>query len=164
MNRPWSSDRFCSGMYSAPVLRSIRAAWRWVNVPRRESWPASRTSRPSMASEPNASSSAKAQSMPPSRTILARRSSTGLTLGCGVKPSGRLTCASPIRSSTSRDTAVTSFCGTCCSVSTEGLALAGCFSSSRTSLKTCSSWLEKSRSAFSASSTEMSPRPISASV
>src|SRR5690606_8357369 len=52
----------------------------------------------------------------------------------------------------------------CWCPSTDGLALIGCFSSSRTSLKTCSSWLEKSRSAVSASSTEMAPRPISASV
>ena len=46
----------------------------------------------------------------------------------------------------------------------EGLTLAGVFSSSRTSLNTCSSWLEKSLSACSASSMEMSPRPISDSV
>ncbi len=102
--------------------------------------------------------------MPPSRAIFDRRSRTGLTRACGVKPSGRLTCASAIFSSTSMLTPVGSFAGTCCSDSTDGLALAGCFSSSRTSLKTCSSWLEKSCNAFSASSTEMSPRPISDSV
>ena len=117
-----------------------------------------------MASEPNASSSPKAQSMPPSRDIFARRSITGLTRGCGVKPSGTLMNESPIRSMTSRGTAVGTLAGTCCSSSTDGLGEMGCFSSSRTSLNTCSSWLEKSRNAASASSTEMSPRPISASV
>ena len=164
MNRPWSDDRFCSGRYSRPVLRSISTACRCTNVPRRESCPDRRTRWPSRLSEPNASSSANAQSMPPSRAILARRSSTGFTRGCGEKPVGRSTCASAIFSSTAWVMEVGIFAGICCSDSTDGLATAGCFSSSRTSLKTCSSWLEKSRSAFSASSTEMSPRPISASV
>ena len=33
-------------MYSSPVLRSMSMAWRWVNVPRRESCPDSRTGTP----------------------------------------------------------------------------------------------------------------------
>ncbi|SLJ82708.1 Uncharacterised protein [Mycobacteroides abscessus subsp. abscessus] len=56
----------CSGVYSAAVLRSMITACRWVNVPRRESWPVRRTARPSSMSVPKASSSAKAQSILPS--------------------------------------------------------------------------------------------------
>jgi len=41
-------------------------AWRWVNVPRRVSWPVNRTSLPSATSEPSASSSPNAQSTLPS--------------------------------------------------------------------------------------------------
>ncbi len=141
MKRPWSSARFWSGVYSLPVFRSITTACRCTKVPRRESCPASRTSRPSIVSEPNASSSAKAQSTLPSRLIFSRRSNTGLTRGCGVKPSGRLTWASAIRRTTSSGTPVSSLVGTTCSDSTEGLGAGGCFSSSRTSLKTYSSWL-----------------------
>ncbi len=102
--------------------------------------------------------------MLPSRDILWRRSSTGLTRGCGLKFSGSVTNASPMRSMTSRSTAVGTCAGTCWRFSTDGLGAIGCFSSSLTSLNTCSNWLEKSRSAASASSIEMSPRPISASV
>ena len=65
---------------------------------------------------------------------------------------------------TSSGTEVSRSGGCRCSFSTEGLTWAGAFSSSRTSLNTCSSWLEKSRSACSASSMEMSPRPMSDSV
>ena len=75
--------------------RRRSTACRWTNVPRRESWPASRTVTPWASSEPNAMISPKPQSMSPSTAILARRSSSCWTRLCGVKPSGRSTCASP---------------------------------------------------------------------
>jgi hypothetical protein len=56
----------CSGVNSLPVLRSITTECRWVNVPRRVSWPDSRTSLPSEIMVPSASSSANAQSTLPS--------------------------------------------------------------------------------------------------
>ncbi len=72
-------------------------AKRDTNVPRRESWPDSRTGRPSISSEPNARISPVPQSIGPSVIAAARRCSWGSTLGCTVKPSGALTCASEIR-------------------------------------------------------------------
>ena len=56
----------CSGVNSAPVLRSMITECRWVKVPRRVSWPDSRTVLPSASSEPSASSSPNAQSTLPS--------------------------------------------------------------------------------------------------
>ena len=56
----------CSGVNSSPVLRSMITEWRWVNVPRRVSWPVNRIVLPSARSEPSASSSANAQSTLPS--------------------------------------------------------------------------------------------------
>ena len=61
---------------------------RETNVPRRESWPASRTGRPSMSSEPNARISPVPQSIGPSVIAAARRCSCGITFGWTVKPSG----------------------------------------------------------------------------
>ena len=55
----------CSGVNSAPVLRSMITEWRWVKVPRRVSCPDNRISLPSATSEPSASSSANAQSTLP---------------------------------------------------------------------------------------------------
>jgi hypothetical protein len=52
----------CSGVNSAPVLRSMMTEWRWVKVPRRVSWPDSRIVLPSATKDPSASSSANAQS------------------------------------------------------------------------------------------------------
>ena len=46
-------------MYSCSVSWSTSDAWRWLNVPRRVSWPATRTGVPSSSSEPNASASAE---------------------------------------------------------------------------------------------------------
>ncbi len=56
---------------------------------------------PSMSIEPNAMSSPMPQSMPPSRVLAARFSSSWRSLGCTVKPSGTSTNASPSRCSTS---------------------------------------------------------------
>ena len=78
-----------SGVYSSPVCRSTSTACRWPNVPRRVSWPTSRTVWPSISSAPNASSSPVAQSISSRSTMAARRCSCGSSLGCGVKPSGR---------------------------------------------------------------------------
>jgi len=64
---------------------------RLTNVPRRESWPASRTGRPSIRTEPSAMISPVPQSIGPSVIADARRWSCGCTLGCTVKPSGALT-------------------------------------------------------------------------
>ena len=64
---------------------------RETNVPRRESWPASRTGRPSISSEPNARISPVPQSIGPSVIAAARRCSCGITFGCTVKPSGGVT-------------------------------------------------------------------------
>ena len=83
-------------MYSAPVLRSTSTACRWPNVPRRVSWPTSRTVWSSISTEPNASSSPVAQSIASSATMVARRCSTGRSRGCTVNPSGRLSCESMI--------------------------------------------------------------------
>ena len=65
------------GLVGAEVVeRDVRArrswlststACRWLNVPRRLSWPLSRTGVPSSSSEPNASVSANAQSIAPAR-------------------------------------------------------------------------------------------------
>src|SRR5919199_1520313 len=85
---PWSSERFCSGVHSVPVTLSVSTACRWTNVPRRLSWPARRTQVPSISSDPNASSSPKPQSMPPSLAIAARRSSSDCSFGWTVKPCG----------------------------------------------------------------------------
>ncbi len=42
----------------------MKAEWRWLKVPRVESWPQRRTPKPSWISEPKASASAVAQSKP----------------------------------------------------------------------------------------------------
>ena len=86
-----------SGVYSSPVCRSTSTACRWPNVPRRVSWPTSRTVWPSMSTLPNASSSPVAQSISSCSTMAARRCSCGSSLGCGVKPSGRLSWVSMMR-------------------------------------------------------------------
>ena len=85
-----------SGVCSAPVCRSTRTACRWPNVPRRVSWPTSRTGCPSISTDPNASSSPVAQSMAFCSTMAARRASSGCSRGCGVNPSGRLSWVSTI--------------------------------------------------------------------
>ena len=81
-------------------------AKRCTNVPRRESWPASRTGRPSISSEPNARISPVPQSIGPAVIAAARRCSWGSTFGCTVKPSGAFTWASEIRLSVSLEIAV----------------------------------------------------------
>ena len=89
---------------------------------------------------------ANAQSMPPSRDILSRCSSTGFTRGCTVNPSGRLDVrvADPVERPRAAPRCPGP-AGTGCSSSTDGLtARRRAFSSSRTSLNTCSSWLVKS--------------------
>ena len=75
-------------------------------MPRRLSCPAIRIGLPSSSSDPKANSSPIAQSMPPSDAIAARRCSSGISLGCTVKPSGSATKASAICLTTSRGTAV----------------------------------------------------------
>ncbi len=62
-----------------------------TKVPRRESWPASRTGRPSISSAPKARISPVPQSIGPSAIAAARRWSCGITFGCTVKPSGGVT-------------------------------------------------------------------------
>ena len=57
------------------------AAWRWLNVPRRESSPARRTLWPSSSSDPNASASAVAHSTSPSSYSLVRRVELAAQLG-----------------------------------------------------------------------------------
>ena len=56
----------------------------------------SRTVRPSISSEPRARISPVAQSIGPWVIAAARRCSCGITLGCTVKPSGKVVCASAI--------------------------------------------------------------------
>ncbi len=64
-------------------------AWRWLKVPRPESCPDRRTRTPSRPSEPNATSSAKAQSIGASPSpIFARRASWLTIFGLMLKPSG----------------------------------------------------------------------------
>ena len=48
-----------AGSTPVSVFVSTSTPWRWLNVPRRVSWPASRTGVPSSTSEPNASASAE---------------------------------------------------------------------------------------------------------
>ena len=104
-NFAWSAARYCSGVHSAPVRRSCSTAWRWTNVPRRESCPASRTGVPSMSSEPNARISPKPQSTGPSRDISSRLASRASSLVCTVNPSGTRRWARPTRCRTSGVTA-----------------------------------------------------------
>ncbi|SKW45743.1 Uncharacterised protein [Mycobacteroides abscessus subsp. abscessus] len=63
-----------------------------------------------------------------------------MTRGCTLKSSGTDRKASPMRCSSALSTAVTSFCGSCWSSSTDSLGRCWYFSKSRTSLKTRSSW------------------------
>ena len=85
---------------------STSTAWRWEKVPRRVSWPVSRTFDPSSSSEPMASASPSAQSISPSATILSRCSNWRASFGWITKPSGteRTTVAS--RESTEASTPV----------------------------------------------------------
>jgi hypothetical protein len=69
----------------------MMVANRETNVPRRESWPDSRTGRPSMSSDPNARISPVPQSIGPSVMACERRWSCGITFGCTVKPPGGVT-------------------------------------------------------------------------
>ena len=113
-------------------------------------------------SEPNANSSAVAQSTSPELAIATRRSICGFNLGWTVNPSGGLAYASAIRLMTSSGTAVVRCCdGVSCSMSGSGTALPVAL---RVSTNTFSSCVWKSLSAASASSRVMSPRPTSASV
>ena len=103
------------------------------------------------------------QSIVPFSTEAARRCICGIRRGWTVIRSGMLTWDSAIRFTTSWETAVVTATGnsarasgTCAGV---GAAVA-----SRTSAKTFSSWPWKSWSACSASSSVMSPRPMSDSV
>ena len=77
-----------SGIARSPVSKSISAAWRWLKVPRRESWPARRTGVPSSSSEPNASASAVAQSTSPLGVHRGAGLELAASLGWTVKPSG----------------------------------------------------------------------------
>ena len=104
---------------------------------------------PSATSEPNAMSSPNAQSMPPSRDICWRLASSGASLGCGVKPSGGVLNASPMRWTSSTGIAVecsVSGCASSCAWALGTSRPERCFSSepafvaSRTSVKTRSSW------------------------
>ncbi len=137
MNFAWSSDRLASGVYSSPVFWSTITACRWPKVPRRESWPASRTGWPSMSSDPMARVSPMAQSIESSSIIVARFCSCGSRRGWTVKPSGRLIWDSTTRLITSSVTVVGTSahsgptCGVCGST--------GCLAASRTSAKTRSS-------------------------
>ena len=60
----------------------MSVAWRWENVPRRESWPASRTEVPSSSRVPKANASPSAQSTWPERNILSRAWNWRASLGC----------------------------------------------------------------------------------
>ena len=77
-----------SGVHSAAFWRSMIVAKRDENVPRRESWPARRTGRPSTSSEPSAMISPVPQSIGPAVIEAARRWSCGSTFGWTVNPSG----------------------------------------------------------------------------
>ena len=92
-----------------------------------------------MSSEPNASSSPIAQSMPPSLAIAARCSSIFWSFGCGVKSGGKETCASPMALRTSGVIAVSTWdsCGVRGSMTGSGLE------------ESCASWVSaKARSSW----------------
>ncbi len=76
------------GTYSAPVTWSTSTAWRCENVPRRVSWPVTRTLVPSSRRVPKARASPRAQSISPSATILSRCSNWRTSFGCMTKPVG----------------------------------------------------------------------------
>ena len=162
-----------SGVHSSPVTRSWATAWRWVNVPRRESWPDMRTGTPSMRREPKASSSPKPQSMWPSWAILLRLSNSAMIFLCGVKPSGGVVWARPMRWRISGETAVVqptivpaSSCweaGMPSASAASASSFSAFFSASRASWNAFSSRAWKSSSTLAACSSEMSPRPSRAS-
>ena len=81
--------------------------WRWLKVPRAESWPERRTGKPSVKSVPKASASAVAQSRPSPVSIICRfASSMRCTVLCGWNASGSRVSASPTRFSRDMSTAV----------------------------------------------------------
>ncbi len=100
MNGAWSSARCASGTYSASVRWSTSTPWRWLNVPRRVSWPARRTGVPPSTSEPNDSASASAQSISSCSNIVRRARSWRSSLGFTSKPSGQRVSPSSTRSRT----------------------------------------------------------------
>ena len=67
---PGSSVSALSGVHSWALTRSMMVANRDTKVPRRESWPARRTGRPSISSEPRARISPVPQSIGPSAIAL----------------------------------------------------------------------------------------------
>jgi hypothetical protein len=96
--------------------------------------------------------------------MVTRRSNTGSTREWMANPSGSEPCTSPMRCTVDNGIEVLTPAGTTWWVSTDSDAAGGAFSIARTSRKTDSSCVAKSLRACSASSTEMSPRPISDSV
>ena len=83
-----SGARCWSGVYSPPVPWSTSTAWRWENVPRRESCPDRRTGMPSRSNEPNASSSAVPQSTASWTSIWRRWVELARELGVDVETLG----------------------------------------------------------------------------
>ena len=79
--------RCLSGAHSRPVSESCNTRWRWLNVPRSESSPLSRTGTSSVRSAAKARASACAQSIP-SSSESRRRSSCRASLGFGLKSAG----------------------------------------------------------------------------
>ena len=78
-----------AGVQRSPVCWSISTACRWLKVPRRLSWPLSRTGVPSSSSEPNARVSANAQSTAPrDSSVLTRPAKMRASLGLTLKPGG----------------------------------------------------------------------------
>ena len=82
-------------------------AWRCEKVPRPESCPDRRTRTPSRPSEPNATSSAKAQSIGASPSPIFTRRASWLTIfGLMLKPSGTTAILRPPCRTTSAETGV----------------------------------------------------------
>ena len=129
--------------------------------------------RPSMSRPPIASASAMPQSMASSATIVARRCNWGCRRGCTVKSSGIVSCEAMTVSICSCEMAVWISAAATCGFSVRSPCVTtSAFewlnvdspSSVRVSWKIRSSCSWKWRSAVSASSRVMSPRPISDSV
>mmetsp|Transcript_11264 Transcript_11264/g.39233 ORF Transcript_11264/g.39233 Transcript_11264/m.39233 type:complete len:300 (+) Transcript_11264:1333-2232(+) len=100
---------------------SYSTAWRWLNVPRSESCPISRTWWPACSSDAIASASPVAQSNRlPFSMLRARSRSRRCTFGCASKPSGMRVKRAPSSCSSSIDSPVGASSSCARSTSTDG--------------------------------------------
>ena len=112
MNGAWSGAEVRERRRTPPRCAwSTSTPWRWLNVPRRVSWPASRTGVPSSSSDPKASVSASAQSTSSCVERDPVRLEDALELRVHREAVGAVVSPSTIRSSTDRATLVATDAG-----------------------------------------------------